>query len=135
MLRLPSTFCGPCLCKLTIGPDGVGSPINLSCWLSLQLLGRHLGQVLLQALLCTPPLVYFCRTGLCASSSTLNWSISNSRSILSPNPPLTPKRLVSQVEDYSFPVTTVTNYHKLLKTRCFSLTELELRSPKLLCPG
>ena len=71
------------------------SPAGLSLWL----LGRLLGQVLLQSLLCTPPLVYFCRTGLCAFTSTLNCSICNSKSILSPNSPLTPKGLVTQVED------------------------------------
>lgn len=70
------------------------SPAGLSLWL----LGRLLGQVLLQSLLCTPPLVDFCRTGLCVFTSTLNCSICDSQSILSPNSPLTPKGLVTQVE-------------------------------------
>lgn len=94
--------------------------------LLLHLLTLGIDRVLFMSLLGTPPRVCFCRTSY-VSGSTLTWSISNPKSVLSPN-----SSLVMQVENcvnFLSPVEQIAMNSGLHTTQIDFLTDLEVRNP------
>lgn len=97
-----------------------------ACLLLLHLLPLGVDRVLLMSLSGTPPLVCFCRTSY-VSGSTLTWSISNPKSVLSPN-----SSLVMQVENcinFLSPLEQIATNSGLHTTQMDFLTDLEVRNP------